>query len=36
LKIAQAATSRPGRETADAGRRQEIAALLGKVGSADR
>jgi tetratricopeptide (TPR) repeat protein len=36
LKIAQAATSRPGRETADAGRRQEIAALLGKVGSAAR
>jgi tetratricopeptide (TPR) repeat protein len=36
LKIAQAATSRPSRETADAGRRQEIAALLGKVGSADR
>ena len=36
LKIAQAAPSRPGRETADAGRRQEIAALLGKVGSADR
>ena len=36
LKIAQAAPSRPGRETADAGRRQEIAALLGTVGSADR
>ena len=36
LKIAQAAPSRPGRETADAGRRQEIAALLGKAGSAGR
>ena len=36
LKIAQAATSRPGRETADAGRRQEIAALLSKTGSAGR
>ena len=36
LKIAQAAPSRPGRETADAGRRQEIAALLSKTGSAGR
>ncbi len=36
LKIAQAAPSRPGREMADAGRRQEIAALLGKAGSAGR
>lgn len=36
LKIAQAAPSRSGRETADAGRRQEIAALLGKAGSAGR
>ena len=36
LKIAQAAPSRPGRETADAGRHQEIAALLSKTGSAGR
>ena len=36
LKIAQAAPSRPGRETADAGRRPEIAALLSKTGSAGR
>ena len=36
LKIAQAAPSRSGRETADTGRRQEIAALLGKAGSAGR
>jgi len=36
LKIAQAAPSRPGRETADAGRRQEVAALLAKAGSAGR
>ena len=36
LKIAQAAPSRSGRDTADAGRRQEIAALLGKAGSAGR
>ena len=36
LKIAQAAPAREGRETADAGRRQEIAALLDKAGSAGR
>ena len=36
LKIAQAAPAREGRETADAGRQQEIAALLGKAGSAGR
>lgn len=31
LKQAQAAAPRPGRETADAGRRQEIAAMLAKL-----
>lgn len=36
LKIAQAAPAREGRETADAGRRQEIAALLIKAGSTTR
>jgi len=36
LKIAQAAPAREGRETADAGRRQEITALLDKAGSAGR
>lgn len=36
LKLAQAAPSRPGREAADAGRRQEIATMLGKAGSAGR
>lgn len=36
LKIAQAAPARPGRETADAGRRAEIAAMLGKAGAAGR
>lgn len=34
LKIAQAAAPRPGRQTADAGRRQEIAALLARAGGA--
>lgn len=36
LKLAQAAPARPGREVADAGRRQEIMALLSKTGSAGR
>ena len=36
LKLAQAAPARPGREVADAGRRQEITALLSKTGSAGR
>jgi hypothetical protein len=36
LKLAQAAPARPGREAADAGRRQEIAALLRKIGAAGR
>lgn len=36
LKIAQSAPARPGRETADTGRRGEIAALLGKAGVAGR
>jgi len=36
LKIAQAAPAREGREIADAGRRQEIAVLLSKAGSAGR
>jgi len=36
LKLAQAAPARPGREVADAGRRQEITTLLSKMGSAGR
>jgi len=36
LKVAQAAPARAGRETADAGRRGEVAALLGKAGVAGR
>ncbi len=36
LKLAQAAPARPGREVADAGRRQEITTLLSKTGSAGR
>ena len=36
LKLAQAAPARPGREVADAGRGQEIMALLSKTGSAGR
>lgn len=36
LQRAQSAASRPGRETADAGRRQEIAALRARTGTAQR